>query len=187
MNPAQRHDVVDKIVSDHHEFEDVFKELEKHEAAAQHRRDLVEHVIAGIVRHAVSEEQYVYPAARRVLENGDEIVEHEIEEHSKAEEVMNEIEKCNTEDPKFDELVDKLIDDIRHHIEDEEENLLPKLRQACDGAELQELGEKFETAKKMAPTRPHPMAPDRPPANRILGPGAGLVDRLRDALSGRNS
>jgi hypothetical protein len=40
-------------------------------------------------------------------------------------------------------------------------------------------------AKKMAPTRPHPSAPDTPPANKLLAPGTGLVDRLRDALSGR--
>jgi hypothetical protein len=52
---------------------------------------------------------------------------------------------------------------------------------------LCELGEKFEKSKKLAPTRPHPSAPDRPPANKILGPGVGLIDRMRDALSGRGS
>ena len=65
-------------------------------------------------------------------------------------------------------------------------DLLPQLRTVCPGDELRELSEKFHRAKKMAPTRPHPSAPDRPPANKILGPGAGLVDRLRDALTGRN-
>jgi len=37
----------------------------------------------------------------------------------------------------------------------------------------------------IAPTRPHPLASDRPPLNRLLAPGAGLIDRMRDALSGR--
>ena len=45
----------------------------------------------------------------------------------------------------------------------------------------------FVKSKKMAPTRPHPSAPDRPPANKILGPGVGLIDRMRDALTGRNT
>src|SRR3954467_8832763 len=40
-------------------------------------------------------------------------------------------------------------------------------------------------AKKTAPTRPHPSAPDKPPANKLLAPGGGLVDRVRHALSGR--
>lgn len=39
--------------------------------------------------------------------------------------------------------------------------------------------------KKIAPTRPHPAAPDRPPVNKIMNPLTGLVDRMRDALTGR--
>jgi hypothetical protein len=49
------------------------------------------------------------------------------------------------------------------------------------------LAEQFQQAKKTAPTRPHPAAPDKPPANRIMDPGAGLIDRLRDALASRPS
>ncbi len=177
--------IVDDIIADHREFESVFTEIES--AGDPHSQpELVEHVIAGIVRHAVAEEEYVYPAAREIVPNGDEMVSHEIEEHSEAEEIMKEIEKVGAEDPKYDELVRKLIADIRHHIEDEESDLLSKMRVAATSDQLRELSEKFHRAKKMAPTRPHPLAPDHPPANRILAPGAGLVDRLRDALSGRN-
>lgn len=50
---------------------------------------------------------------------------------------------------------------------------------------LNELGDKVRTAKKTAPTRPHPSAPDTPPGNKLLGPGVGLMDRARDLLTGR--
>ncbi len=186
MADVKTGNIIDDIITDHREFESVFTEIESG-GDPRTQPELVEHVIAGIVRHAVAEEQYVYPTARRVLPDGDKLVEHEIEEHSEAEEVMKDIEKADTDDPKYDDLVRKLIADIRHHIEDEEEDLLPQLRTACPSDELGELSEKFHRAKQMAPTRPHPLAPDRPPANKILGPGAGLVDRLRDALTGRNS
>jgi hypothetical protein len=122
-----------------------------------------------------------------VLSNGDKVVDHELEEHAEAEEIMKAIEKAGTDDPQYDDLVRKLIGEIRHHIEDEESDLLAELRDACSPDELQELSQKFQRAKSMAPTRPHPLAPDHPPANKLLAPGAGLVDRLRDALSGRNS
>ncbi|MBT3154973.1 hypothetical protein HTV45_29565 [Streptomyces sp. CHD11] len=49
----------------------------------------------------------------------------------------------------------------------------------------EELGEKVRMAKETAPTRPHPAATDTPPANKLLAPGAGMVDRLRDMLTGR--
>jgi hemerythrin-like domain-containing protein len=144
-------------------------------------------VITELVRHSVAEEQYLYPVARRALPGGDKIADHELEEHAEAEQVMKELERTDTDDPKYDDLTRKLIDAIRHHVEDEESDLLPKLRDACDAGELRELGEKFENSKKLAPTRPHPSAPDRPPANKILGPGVGLIDRMRDALTGRDS
>ena len=185
MTTAHKHDLVDDIISDHREFEAVFSEIES--GSDDQKSDLVEHVIAELVRHSVAEEQYLYPAARRVLPDGDQLADHELKEHAEAEEVMKAIEKTDPQDPKFDELVGKLIEDIRHHVEDEESDLLPKLRAACNAGELDELGKKFEKAKKIAPTRPHPLAPDRPPTNKILGPGAGLIDRMRDAITGRNT
>jgi hemerythrin-like domain-containing protein len=185
MTTAHQHDIVDDIITDHREVEELFAEIERGAGGA--KRDLVEHVIVELVRHSVAEEMYVYPLARRVLPDGDKIADHELEEHAEAERVMKSLEETDAEDPEFDELTRKLIDSIRHHVEDEEKDLLPKLRDACDSAELRELGEKFENSKKVAPTRPHPSAPDRPPANKILGPGVGLIDRMRDALSGRNS
>ncbi len=37
-----------------------------------------------------------------------------------------------------------------------------------------ELGAKVESVKRIGPTRPHPAAPDQPPADKLLGPVAGL-------------
>ncbi|MET8213985.1 hemerythrin domain-containing protein, partial [Streptomyces sp. NPDC005373] len=50
---------------------------------------------------------------------------------------------------------------------------------------LESLGTKVHHAKKTAPTRPHPAVPDSPPANKLLAPGLGLVDRARDYVTGR--
>ena len=180
-------DLINVITSDHREIEAVFKELESTEGSAQHRRDLTDHVIAELVRHSVAEEQYMYPAARKALPDGDEVADHELEEHAEAEQVMKQLDGLDPEAPEFDRLLGKLIADVRHHIEEEESDLLPKLQAACSSEDLQDLGEKVLRAKSMAPTRPHPAAPDKPPANKILGAGTALVDRMRDALSGRTT
>jgi hypothetical protein len=177
--------LIDVIMSDHREVEKIFNELESRSGSVEHRRQLADHVIAELVRHSVAEEMFMYPAARKALPNGDEIADHEIAEHAEAEEDMKKLEGVDPTDAKFDQLTAKLIADVRHHIEEEETNLLPKLQQACAQHDLQELGAKVLRAKKIAPTRPHPSAPDKPPANLILAPGVGLIDRLRDALSGR--
>ena len=111
MTTSQQHDVVDDIIADHREVEEVFKQIEQSDDTA-HRRDLVEHVIAELVRHSVGEEQYVYPTARRVLDDGDKVADHELEEHAEAEKVMKQIEKADADDQQFDELVDKLMKDV---------------------------------------------------------------------------
>jgi hemerythrin superfamily protein len=179
--------LVDVIIADHREVEEAFGELESGGGSPQQRRDLADHVIAELVRHSVAEEQYMYPVVREVLPDGDELADEEIEEHSEAEQVMKSLDGVDAEDPRFDELLGQLIADVRHHVEDEEQKLLPRLREACSEEQLRELGDKVTEAKKTAPTRPHPSAPDTPPLNKLLDPGAGLVDRMRDRLTGRTT
>ena len=70
-------------------------------------------------------------------------------------------------------------------MQDEERGLFPALAGHASPADLHRLGEQVKAAKDKAPTRPHPAAPGRPPLNKLLAPGAGLVDRIRDHLSGR--
>jgi hemerythrin superfamily protein len=180
-------DLIDVIIEDHRHVQRCFDQLESDDCSQEQRKDLVEHVIAELVRHSVAEEMHMYPAAREAIPDGDRIADHEIEEHAEAEKVMSDLMGKDPGDPEFDELLRNLISDVRHHIDDEEQDLLPKLRDNCTSEQLQELGAKVQDAKESAPTRPHPLSPDKPPANRLLDPGAGLIDRMRDALSDRTT
>lgn len=179
------HDVIAVLIEDHREVEQMFSDLESGTGDAEHRRQMANAVIAELVRHSVAEEEYLYPVTRDVLPDGDHIADEEIREHAGAERTMKEIEGVDATDARFDELLGSLMAEIRHHIAEEENMLFPRLREACGSERLMELGRKVETAKKMAPTRPHPSAPDTPPWDKLLGPGVGLIDRVRDALSGR--
>lgn len=183
-------DVIALLVNDHREVEAMFHQLENtaRDDVDTHRR-LSAQVIAELVRHSVAEEQYLYPAVRKVVPDGDEIADHEIEEHSEAERTMKRLEACDPEinAGDYQENLRNLMSEIRHHVEEEEKELFPKLSANANSQDLDELGAKLARAKDRAPTRPHPSAPDTPPANKLLDPGAGLVDRVRDALSGRNA
>ncbi|MGH3451069.1 MAG: hemerythrin domain-containing protein, partial [Haloechinothrix sp.] len=142
---------------------------------------------ADLVRHAVAEEEFMYPEARERLASGDLLVDQELAEHAEAERLMKELEGLPPSDARFDQLLGKLIIDVRHHIDEEERELLPKLQSVCPQKMLYHLGEKVLLAKDGAPTRPHPGAPDRPPANLIIDPGIGLIDKIRDAIRDRKT
>jgi len=176
---------VDVLMADHREVEGIFAELEKPGGSPQRRRDLAQVVIAELVRHSTAEEQHLYPATREYLPDGDHIAEHELAEHARAEDVMHQLMKLDADEDTFNHLLAKLISDIRHHIQEEETKLFPRLRDACDRATLVQLGRKALAAEKVAPTRPHPAAPDTPPLNKLAAPVMGAVDRAADALTGR--
>jgi hemerythrin superfamily protein len=109
MSTTQQHDIVDEIIADHRQVEAVFGEIEN-SSDPSNRRELVEHVITELVRHSVGEEQYLYPTARNMLPDGEQVADHELKEHAEAEEVMKELENTDEGDPKFDALVRTLID-----------------------------------------------------------------------------
>ena len=184
--PTGQRDLIEILVHDHREVEELFAKFEA-TTDPERRQDISEAVITELVRHSVAEEQYLYPTARKALPDGDQIAEHEIAEHAEAERDMKTIEALEPTDPEFERLFRKLTAEIRHHVQDEETDLFPRLRSACSAEDLTELGKKAEMVKKISPTRPHPSAPDRPPANKVLGPLAGLVDRVRDAVSDRKT
>jgi hemerythrin superfamily protein len=177
--------VIDELVTDHREVEEFFGRIEALPSGAKDRRLYADQATMELVRHSVAEEMYLYPAVREHVPGGDALADKELQDHAQAEQLMKDLEGCPPDDPEFDRLVGMLMSEIRAHVADEEQNLFPRLRAACPPEALDELGDKVRRAKKTAPTRPHPAAPDKPPANKMLNPGAGLVDRLRDALTGR--
>ncbi|SDD18519.1 hemerythrin domain-containing protein [Glycomyces harbinensis] len=179
-------DLIAVVLEDHRRFEARFAELEESADEAVGRKDLVDHVIAELVRHEVAVEQFMYPVARAKLPDGDAVVDRELAAHAEAEQVMKRLEGLGPADPEFEGLVAEMVEDVRRHMVEEEANLLPRLRECCDAEELQHWGYKVLAAKEFAPTRPHPHSPDKPPANLILGPGVGFVDKIRDALGDRD-
>ena len=187
MNDStQEQDVIDVLTADHHEVLDLLQQI-KVSANAEERRDLADTVISELVRHSVAEEMFVYPAMRKHLPNGEQAVEHDIEEHKELEQTMKKLEAVAADDPAFRQLLGELEKVLRDHVQDEETEQFPGLRAQIPREELVEMAKKVETAKKVAPTRAHPLAPNNPVFHKLVGPGVGLVDRLRDKLTNRKA
>ena len=71
-----------------------------------------------------------------------------------------------------------LIESVRHHVEEEENELFDLLREHFKGTELDDLGEAMEKAKATAPTRPHPFTPDQPPLQALISMPVALLDHM---------
>jgi hemerythrin superfamily protein len=178
-------DVVDILTTDHHEVLELLGRIPGADPAQ--RRDMTDTIIAELMRHSVAEEMHVYPAMKDHLPDGESRVQHDIEEHQELVEVMKELEDVDSADPRFLQTLGRLETVLRDHVTDEESDQFPLLRTHLTREQLVEIGAKVEAAKKAAPTRPHPSAPHSELFHKTLGPGVGLVDRLRDKLTGRSN
>jgi hemerythrin superfamily protein len=174
-------DAVTLLRNDHKTVEGLFKRFEKAGPNAyKTKQDLVEKIVEELSVHAAIEEQVLYPAAREAVPDATDEVLESLEEHHIVKWVLSELDGMEPTDERFTAKVTVLIENVRHHVEEEEGELFPHLRKAMKRKELEELAQALEQAKKVAPTHPHPRVPDSPPGNLVAGVAAGAVDRAQD-------
>lgn len=178
-------DAITLLKNDHHTVEQLFRQFEKAGGRAHvQKRQIVDRIIEELSVHAAIEEQVFYPAARSAVPDTEDDALESLEEHHIIKWTLSELADMDPEHERFDAKVTVLIENVRHHVEEEENDFFPKVRSQLGRNELAEWGEALATAKKAAPTRPHPRMPDAGPASGVLGAITGVVDRVGDNVSG---
>lgn len=177
-------DAIKFLKRQHDEVEKLFKRYEQN---PQKGGELFGRMERAIVPHAIIEEMHLYPLVRERVPFGERLAEHSLHDHKEVEDALEKIGGLIADHMPFDITMQRVIDMVRHHVREEEQDngLFDQLRAALSQRELDELGRTLERSWKIAPTRAHPLAPDRPPGNIVLGVPMGVVDRVRDRLSGR--
>lgn len=173
------------LATDHRAVEGLLAVLDADRASGRHgnRAGLMRQLTIEVLGHSAAEETVVYPAVRAKIDPGR--AEQALHDHLDVERTLKVIERLRPDDADFDVELGTLAAQLHSHIADEEEWIFPLLRAAFSPAQLVELGVKAQAVKRRAPTRPHPLAPKRPPGVAVLGPLTGLLDRARDLLGGR--
>jgi hemerythrin superfamily protein len=167
------------LKNDHKTVEDLFQRFEKlGPRAVKSKQDVVERIIRELSIHAAIEEMFFYPAVR---EAAADMVLESLEEHHIVKWVLSELEGMPADHERFDAKVSVLMENVRHHVKEEEKQLFPQVNKLLDRATLDELGDAMAQGKKTVPTRPHPRSPDEPPDNLMAGAGAALMDKAIDA------
>jgi hemerythrin superfamily protein len=175
-------DVVSFLKSQHEQIKAGFEQVlassgsDREEAFVQLRRLLAVHETA--------EEEIVHPRAKREIANGDAVVDARLKEEHEAKEALSELEKLDVASPEFETKLRTLQADVIEHAEAEEHQEFDKLEAELDDEQLQRMRKAVELAEKMAPTRPH-AGVESPAANMMAGPFAMMLDRARDAISGK--
>lgn len=176
-------DAIALLKADHKTVETLFRKFEQAGRNAKKlKRKLVDQMVRELAVHAVIEEAVFYPAVRAKAHALEDPVLEALEEHHVAKWLLKELESLPPEAERFEAKVKVLMESIRHHVKEEENELFPQVRKAFTPSELKDMAEALTVAKKAAPTRPHPRAPDTPPGNLVAGAVSAVLDMGKDAV-----
>ncbi|MGV0850836.1 hemerythrin domain-containing protein [Mycolicibacterium phlei] len=156
-------------------------------AADSGLKTMVTNLIIAESQHEAIEEQLFWPLVRDVLDDGDDLADTAVEQEQAGKHLLQRLEDGEPGEPDYQEALQQFVQLGREHIAFEQDVVWPRLREAASAEQLRSLGEKLESAKKIAPTRPHP---DTPPSAAVLntvGLATAAMDHVRDAVSGRGT
>jgi hemerythrin-like domain-containing protein len=178
----QQPDAIAVLKADHRRVTELFDRFDGlGERAHATRERTVATIIEELSRHAGIEENVFYPAVRdRFAERDEPMVLEALEEHHVVKLLLRELESMDSRSERYAAKVTVLREIVDHHVDEEESELFTKVRDAFSRAELRELGADLEAAHGQAPTRPHPSAPDEPPASTIANVLAAPLDAVAD-------
>jgi len=183
LRNGRAEDVLDLLMQEHRELEALLTDL-RYAGTARQRREDADQLIASLVRHSLVEEAFVVPLVRDYLIHGEESVAHDRQEHDELELLLRELESLDGADPRFMEVVLDLQATLAHHIALEEGQQFPQVRLAAPVGELVALRERVRTVERAAPgVRAEAEDAEADRGVVVVDPGAGVVDRLRDALA----
>jgi hemerythrin superfamily protein len=147
-------DAIVMLREDHKEVRALFREFQKSSTTQARKGAIVEKVIELLTVHTYIENEVMYPRVRDLLPELEDDVLESYEEHHVADVLVMELTTMTPEDERFEAKTTVLIENVTHHIEEEEQDWFPKVREGLSRTQLRELGEELAEAKARAPRRP---------------------------------
>jgi hemerythrin superfamily protein len=148
-------DAIVLLKEDHKAVEQLFKRFEKAgDKSHAEKKSIVDQVIVALTQHAYIEETIFYPMAREAVAATEDHVLESVEEHHVVAWMLSELAGANPSDERYDAKMTVLMENVRHHVREEEDEWFPQVRAALGRKRLQELGEQLVAAKADAPSDP---------------------------------
>jgi hemerythrin superfamily protein len=148
-------DAIVLLKNDHKEVKKLFREFEKAgDRATKTKGELVDRMIELLTVHTYIENEVMYPEVRALVPDLEDDILESYEEHHVADVLVSELAALSPDAERFDAKTTVLIESVSHHIEEEEDEWFPKVREALGRKQLAELGEKLLAAKEEAPRSP---------------------------------
>jgi len=172
-------DVVRLLLEQHARVRDLFAQIEM--APSVDRQEPFDELRALLAVHETAEEIVLRPKAKG--EQWKSVAMDRNREEEEANQLLANLERMDPASEAFLEKLKAFQTAVDQHAEAEENEEFPRVLADLDTDERRKLGSRLQSVEKMAPTHPHPSAAGSTTAQLLTGPFAGMIDRVRDALS----
>ena len=142
---AQPADAIALLKADHQRVKDLFTQYEATDNV-ETKRTLAEQVFRELDTHAQLEENVFYPTVNEETEEGPELVKESLSEHETVKILIQELRSMAHETDEFDAKFHELIQNVEHHVEEEEAEMFPLAEEEL-GDDLDEMGEEMQELK----------------------------------------
>ena len=139
---------VDLIKQDHKRLKKLLEETLEAEGGAQ-REAAMDHLRTELVAHERMEEEVFYPRLRDEQKARDNVLEG-YEEHHVADVILDELLDMPPDSDLWKAKVKVLKENVEHHMDEEEDELLKNAKKVLGREELDQLGERMERVKRDA-------------------------------------
>jgi hemerythrin-like domain-containing protein len=148
-------DAIVVLKADHQEIRKQFKRFtEAGQNATAAKGKIVDKIIELLTVHTYIENEVMYPEVRSLLPDLEDDVLESYEEHHVSDVLVAELAEMTPDAERFDAKTTVLIENVTHHMDEEEQDWFPKVREGLSRKQLQELGARMIELKKTAPTTP---------------------------------
>jgi hemerythrin superfamily protein len=147
-------DAIVLLKADHKEIRALFREFQAPKTTSARQGQIVKKVIELLTVHTYIENEVMYPQVRTMLPDLEDDILESYEEHHVADVLVMELMQLKPGDERFEAKTTVLIENVTHHMDEEEQDWFPKVRDGLGRKKLQELGVELESARKQAPRSP---------------------------------
>jgi hemerythrin superfamily protein len=136
------------LKQDHQKVKGLFQDVRMGSDRSK-QKELFDKIDTELEIHTHIEETVFYPAIEEHEEFKDMVAEA-LEEHQEAKMLLEELEELGADNHEFGSKLQQLMEGVEHHVEEEEGEMFPKIREVFDEDELEQLGQALESAKGKA-------------------------------------
>ena len=148
-------DAIVLLRNDHKEIHRLFRQFqEAGKGAKAEKARVASKIIEALTVHTYLENETMYPEVRRLLPDLEDDVLESYEEHHVADVLTMELAAMSPSAERFDAKMAVLIENVTHHMDEEEQEWFPKVRAGLGRNQLNELGARMIEQKKTAPRSP---------------------------------